>query len=169
VLESLRARILGKDLDAPLGADDWSSLKAELTASPTEYWNNWSGALRMKSRDTLLDYAGPYVEMALREDVLDLYTRDPASRPAIPPAILAQIEPKLRSISISHAPHRMGGPRDVLQGYADPADDDLLFQIFSDDAMRWMWGDVGALFVYLKPRDLRLRWFRRIYAWIDGH
>ena len=44
-----------------------------------------------------------------------------------------------------------------------------LFQIFSDDAMGWTWGDLGALFVYLRPFDLKVRRFRRAYAWLDGH
>jgi hypothetical protein len=42
-----------------------------------------------------------------------------------------------------------------------------VFQIGSDDAMGWMWGD--AVFVYLKPLYLKARWFRRGYAWVDGH
>jgi len=96
-------------------------------------------------------------------------TRDAAARAVIPPAILAEIEPKLRNIGISRAPHRMGGPRDVVQSYASRADDDLLFQIFSDDAMGWMWRDLGALFVYLRPFNLKVRRFKRVYAWIDGH
>jgi hypothetical protein len=167
-LESLRTRILGKDLEAPLGADDWSTLKAGLTASPTEYWNNWTYA-RRKEHGSLLDYGNNSLPMVLREDVLDLYTRDAAARAVIPPAIMAEIEPKLRNIGISRAPHRIGGPCDVVQDYASRADDDLLFQIFSDDAMGWMWGDLGALFVYLKPLNLKARWFKRAYAWIDGH
>jgi Domain of unknown function (DUF1963) len=167
VLDSLRTRILGKNLEAPLGVD-WSVLKANLTASPTEYWNNWTYTER-KVRRSLLDYGENCLAMVLREDVLDLYSRDAAARAVIPPAILAEIEPKLRNIGISRAPHRMGGPRDVVQGYASRTDDDLLFQIFSDDAMGWMWGDLGALFVYLKPFNLKVRRFKRVYAWIDGH
>jgi hypothetical protein len=167
-LDALRIRILGKDLEAPLGADGWTALKAELIASPTEYWNKWDYAQR-KVQCSVLYFAGKWLTMALREDVLDLYTRDAASRAAIPPDILAQIEPKLRNIGPSTAPHRMGGPRDVVQSYAEQGDDDLLFQIFSDDAMGWMWGDVGALFVYVKPHSLKMRWFKCMYAWLDGH
>ena len=81
----------------------------------------------------------------------------------------AELEPKLRHIDRSVTPHRMGGPRDVLQGWADPDDDDLVFQIGSDDAMGWMWGDLGALFVYLSPVYLKMRWFKRADARIDGH
>jgi hypothetical protein len=38
-----------------------------------------------------------------------------------------------------------------------------------DDAMGWMWGDLGALFVYLSPLYLKVRWFQRADARIDGH
>lgn len=80
----------------------------------------------------------------------------------------AELEPKQRHIDRSVTPHRMGGPRDVLQGWADPDDDDLVFQIGSDT--RWDGcGGVGAVFVYLKPLYLKARWFRRGYAWVDGH
>lgn len=125
-------------------------------------------------RRSLLSYGDSALQMAQREDVLDLYTRSAAARAAIPPALLAELEPKLRSIGISFAPHRMGGPRDCLQGYASPGDDDLLFQIFSDDTMGWTWGDLGAEFVYLKPSRRWLwqwwRWpFNHVYAWLDGH
>ena len=78
----------------------------------------------------------------------------------------------------------MGGPRDVVQGWADPDDDDLLFQIGSDKAMGYKWGDLGALFVYMNPFLLKMRWFQqassnrygltgrwrvRVEAWLDGH
>jgi hypothetical protein len=107
--------------------------------------------------------------MVLREDLLDLYSRSVTAQASIPPALLALLEPKLRNIGVTRAPHRMGGPRDVMQGHANPADDDLLFQIYSDDAMRWTWGDLGALCIYLKPSDLRAQRFRRIYAWLGGN
>ena len=168
VLESLRTRILGENLEAPLGAGGWSDLKAELTASPTEYWNKWDYAQRKVQR-SLLDYGARWLAMAQREDILDLYTRDAAARAVIPPALLTEVEPKLRRLEPMFSPHRMGGPRDVLQGYASPADDDLLFQIYSDDTMGWQWGDVGALCVYLRPINLKLRWFRNVHARLDGH
>ena len=88
---------------------------------------------------------------------------------SIPEALRAELEPKLRNIYRATTPHRMGGPRDLLQNWADPDDDDLLFQIGSDYAMGWMWGDLGALFVYLSPSYLKVRWFKRAHAWIDGH
>ena len=30
----------------------------------------------------------------------------------------------------------------------------LLFQIASDEAMHWMWGDGGAYFLFISPRNL---------------
>lgn len=168
ILEGVRRHILAKDGEALLGTDDWLALKAELTASPTEYWNKWIFARRKVRRD-LLDYHGGWLKIAMREDVLDLYTRDAVARSSIPPAIRADIEPKLRHVGNDRLLHRMGGPRDALQGYASPTDDELLFQISSDEALGWMWGDVGALFVYLSPAGLKARRFKKVDAWIDGH
>lgn len=65
-------------------------------------------------------------------------------------------------------PIRFGEPDDG-ENYAEPDDDDLLFQIGSDYAMGWMWGDLGALFVYLNPLYMKVRWFKRAHAKIDGH
>ena len=65
-------------------------------------------------------------------------------------------------------PHRVGGQANPVQGENDPAQV-LLFQLASDRAMGWMWGDVGALYVTMSPRDLKKHRFDRIEASIDGH
>ena len=169
-LERMRRNILTQDLDALMGDESWAAMKAEMIAAQTEYWT-WSDhpiGLR-KMRLTMLDFADHGLKFALREDLLDLYTRSAAAQASIPQALRAELEPKLRNIYRATTPHRMGGPRDLLQNWADPDDDDLLFQIGSDYAMGWMWGDLGALFVYLSPLYLKVRWFKRAHAWIDGH
>jgi uncharacterized protein YwqG len=117
----------------------------------------------------MLDFADHGLRFALREDLLDLYTRSAAAQASIPQALRAELEPKLRHVGRSTTPHRMGGPRDLIQYREDPDDDVLVFQISSDYAMGWMWGDLGALFVYLNPLYLKVRWFKRAHAWIDGH
>ncbi|NPV24100.1 DUF1963 domain-containing protein [Bradyrhizobium aeschynomenes] len=170
-LEDLKRQILTQDLDAMLDDDGWAAMKAAMTAARSEYWMWWSDPptdLR-KVCNSLLDYAQDGLQFALREDLLDLYTRSAAARDAIPEVLRARLEPKLRSISRSTTPHRMGGPRDVLQNSADAADDDLLFQLGSDDAMGWMWGDMGALLIYLHPSSLKTGRLKRAYAEIDSH
>jgi uncharacterized protein YwqG len=169
-LERMRRHILTQDLDALMGDESWAAMKAKLIAAESEYWM-WddSPTYLRKIRTTLFDYADYGLRFALREDLLDLYTRSAAAQASIPQALRAELEPKLRNIYRATTPHRMGGPRDLLQNWADPDDDDLLFQIGSDYAMGWMWGDLGALFVYVSPSYLKVRWFKRAHAWIDGH
>src|SRR5215470_2088144 len=172
-LEHMRKHVLMTDLDALMGDESWAAMKADMIAAETEYWTNFDGSMECvqlrKMRMTLLDYAEHGCKFALREDLLDLYSRSAAAQASIPDALRAELEPKLRNIYRATTPHRMGGPRDVLQSWAAPDDDDLLFQIGSDHAMGWMWGDLGALFVYLNPVCLKVRWFKRAHAWIDGH
>jgi hypothetical protein len=168
-LERMRRDILAQDLDALMGDESWAAIKAGMIAAQTEYWM-WSNYPDLrKIRMTMLDCADDGLRFALREDLLDLYTRSAAAQASIPEALRAELEPKLRNIYRATTPHRMGGPRDLLQNSADPDDDDLLFQIGSDSAMGWMWGDLGALFVYLNPLYLKVRWFKRADAYIDGH
>ncbi|NPU14122.1 hypothetical protein HL667_23245 [Bradyrhizobium sp. 83012] len=35
--------------------------------------------------------------------------------------------------------------------------------------MGWMWGDVGALLIYLHPSSLKMGRLKRAYAEIDSH
>jgi hypothetical protein len=169
-LERMRRHILAQDLDAHMGDESWAAMKARMIAAQTEYWT-WSDyPIDLRTmRLTVLDLAHDRLKFALQEDLLDLYTRSAAAQASIPRALRDELEPKLRNICRSTAPHRMGGPRDVLQGRAMAGDDDLLFQMGSDYAMGWMWGDLGALFVYLKPFYLKTRWFKPVEAYIDGH
>jgi uncharacterized protein YwqG len=168
-LERMRRHILTQDLDALMGDESWAAMKAKMVAAETEYWTSYGAMELRKMRSTMFDFADHGLKFALREDLLDLYSRSAAAQASIPEALRAELEPKLRHVSRSSTPHRMGGPRDVMQGWADPDDDDLLFQIGSDDAMGWMWGDLGALCVYLSPLYLKVRWFKRADARIDGH
>jgi uncharacterized protein YwqG len=169
-LERMRRHVLTQDLDALMGDESWAAMKAGMIAAQTEYWT-WSDHpidLR-KMRLSMLDFADHGLRFALREDLLDLYTRSAAAQASIPQALRAELEPKLRHVGRSTTPHRMGGPRDLIQYREDPDDDVLVFQISSDYAMGWMWGDLGALFVYLNPLYLKVRWFKRAHAWIDCH
>jgi hypothetical protein len=165
VVASLRERVFREDLDAPLRDEDWAAVRTELGASPVAYWVPWS-AWVLKTRRDLMDHVPKWVlEIAMCEDALDLYSRDATSRSAIPTELLEQLEPKLRNVQV---PHRMGGPRDAIQGYAEASDGHLLFQLCSDNALGWMWGDIGALFVYIGRDDLAAGRLDQCHARIEG-
>ncbi|MCW2272709.1 DUF1963 domain-containing protein [Rhodoblastus acidophilus] len=151
-LDEIRANILRQGRDAAMSDSEWDELKAKLTSGVTKFWYKWRYQRAIEERSL--------------ETMLDAYVRSAAAQATIPPTILAELEPKLRNIG--ETPHRMGGPRDALQGYAEPDDGDLLFQIASDDAMGWMWADLGALFVFINPADLTVRRFARITAYLLG-
>jgi hypothetical protein len=168
VLAGLEALILGQDLDALLAPADWAALHARLAAPGPVHWQRWN-LWHLKVRRSLMDHASKWADFALREDVLDLYTRDEASRAAIPPEALTQLERRLRHVEPGDALHRMGGPRDPVQSLAEPGDGELLFQFGSDLAFGWMWGDVGALYVYLSAADLKAGRFARATGSLEGH
>lgn len=168
VLDGLLHLVMSQDLDAPLSDADWMALRARLAAPGPAHWHKWE-AWQLKVRRSLMDHAGKWAEFALREDVLDLYTRSKAARAAIPADILARAETFFRHVPDDDALNRMGGPRDPVQSYARPEEGDLVFQFGSDARLGWMWGDVGALYVYMSADDLKARRFARAEATLEGH
>lgn len=169
LLAELRAEVLGQDLDAALPQADWEAIRARLTAARTVNWYvNTQLQTASRVEADLLSRHPKALEFALREDVLDLYARDAKGRDMIPPALLAELEPMLRSIGCGQAPHRMGGPHDVIQEPDFPSQMRMLFQIYSDYPLGWMWADVGALFVHISARDLKAGRFDAIEARMDG-
>jgi uncharacterized protein YwqG len=50
-----------------------------------------------------------------------------------------------------------------------PTDRLLLFQLASDGAMQWCWGDAGAYYIYLGPADLRRGDFDRASIVLECH
>lgn len=168
-IAALRAEILSRDLDAALPGADWDAIRSRLTAERTVQWTvDIRGQAARRAEYDLLARHPSAMEFALREDVLDLYTRDAAGRAMIPPELLAALEPLVRDIGCGQAPHRMGGPHDAVQAPDEPGEMMLLFQLFSDYPMGWMWADVGALFVRIAGGDLRRGRFDRIEASMDG-
>jgi uncharacterized protein YwqG len=87
--------------------------------------------------------------------VADYYV-DPARRQLIPAPLLPDLEASWRRL-VENRPHRMGGYHDGVQSDAaiGPAEHLLLFQLASDEAMHWCWGDVGAYYIYIRPADLQ--------------
>lgn len=168
-IEELRAEVVKQDLDAALPEAERATIRARLTAARTVNWHvdiHFQSAQR--SETDLLSSHPRAMEFALREDVLDLYTRDAAGRDLIPHAMLEELLPLVRDIGCGHAPHRMGGPPDAVQEPDTREDRTLLFQMFSDYPIGWMWGDVGALYVTIRKSDLKALRFDRIEADLQG-
>ena len=98
------------------------------------------------------------------------YHIDAARRSLIPPSVLSEFEPHWRSL-YGNMPHRMGGYHDGVQSEAraGPVRELLLFQIVTDDAMHWCWGDAGAYYVFLDPDALKKRDFSRARMTLECH
>jgi hypothetical protein len=144
-------------------------IQARLTAARSVQW--YADVRNQSARrpeSDLLSRHPHAMAFALREDVLDLYSRDATGRDMIPAAMLEELLPMLRDIGCGKAPHRMGGPHDAAQEPDSPNDWMLLFQIYSDGPMGWMWGDVGALFVSVAKSDLAAGRFDQIEARMEG-
>lgn len=154
-----RSAVLAHELDSPIEAEAWQSLKARLAQDTFRFMNySW-----VKRDGDPLHVGFDEVEMSplshrrsgIAELVADYYVDD-ATRSLIPPEVLAQFEPYWRRL-VDNRPHRIGGYHDGLQSDAQigPARELLLFQIASDDAMHWCWGDVGAYYVFLDVDGLK--------------
>ena len=101
--------------------------------------------------------------------IKDLYL-SPDRHGVLPRDIVAQYEPHWRDL-YSNRPHRMGGYHDGVQSDAviGPAKDLLLFQIASDDAMQWVWGDAGAYYFWIRPKHLEAKDFSGVQMRLECH
>lgn len=45
----------------------------------------------------------------------------------------------------------------------------LLLQLYSDDLMNWMWGDVGALQFWIPPAAVKARDWSKVHITLEGH
>jgi len=82
-----------------------------------------------------------------------------------------RVAPAPRRRLAENRPHRMGGYHDGVQSETTmgPTEHVLLFQIASDAAMQWCWGDVGAYYIYISPADLRRGDFDRASIVLECH
>jgi uncharacterized protein YwqG len=168
-----RSAVLAQDLDSPIPADAWQALKARLRQDTFRFWT-----YRSVERDgDPLHVSFEEIEVAadagqrtgIAELVADYYV-DAARQSLIPPAVLSEFEPRWRSLCYN-PPHRMGGYHDGVQSEAQagPARELLLFQIATDDAMHWCWGDTGAYYVFLDPDALKKLDFSRAQMTLECH
>ncbi|MHC2335158.1 DUF1963 domain-containing protein [Bradyrhizobium sp. USDA 4454] len=154
-----RAAVLTHDLDSPIPDQAWHELKARLQQDAFQFWRYAATerdgeAGHVTFHETVISAYGER-RFGINELVADYYVDD-ARRSLIPPSVLAEFEPHWRSI-YHNRPHRIGGYHDGLQSDAriGPASELLLFQIATDDAMHWCWGDVGAYYVFLEMGALK--------------
>ncbi len=122
-------------------------------------------------------YAGwDYQNGGSPAEVPRLWPRWPVDLVAMPNE--ASLEGRTVRVAPPHArglsdtrPHRMGGYHDGVQSAATigPTDRLLLFQLASDGAMQWCWGDAGAYYIYLGPADLRRGDFDRASIVLECH
>jgi hypothetical protein len=105
----------------------------------------------------------------VKEIVADYYV-DAKRKALIPPALVQTFEPHWRGL-VENRPHRMGGYHDGLQSDAvsGPTKQLLLFQIASDDAMNWCWGDVGAYYIFVEADDLEKLDFSKAQITLECH
>jgi uncharacterized protein YwqG len=109
------------------------------------------------------------LDATTRERLADMYV-DAEERTQIPDDERSKLEPYWRQL-IENRPHRMGGYHDGLQSDAQigPAKELLLFQIASDDAMNWCWGDVGAYYFWIRPKHLKSGDFSGVRMDLECH
>lgn len=158
-------KIDSQDPDTPISVEEWEDMLAAFSEGSALHWIKQDSVLQKRTREIHLE---KHVGMAVREDILDLYTGDNKALDALPTDLIQDVEARAKYIEPG-LPHRMGGlPNPVQDGSLDKGDH-LLLQLGTDGAIGWMWGDVGALYVTISESNLRKDKFARVEAWIEGH
>ncbi|HEX8442888.1 MAG TPA: DUF1963 domain-containing protein [Allosphingosinicella sp.] len=172
---ALRQEVLAHDLDSRLPEADWARLRDILTAGRQEYWflgnhHDIESMSPIPTATSLLQLGESGLQAALVQIAADYHTRSPELRALIPPALIVSLEPQWRQL-YNNRPHRMGGIHDAIQSdpRPGPRSDVLLFQIATDDAMHWVWGDTGAYYAFIGTDRLASADFSKIDASFENH
>lgn len=166
-VEIAKAELLTSDPDTALSAEEWQALVERFSPFRLERWK-W-----LEHRDAppflSAESADLHPPAAMRELLADFYV-DPDAHDRIPEDIRTDAEAYWRQL-YNNRPHRMGGYHDGLQSDAviGPSKSLLLFQIATDDAMHWVWGDAGAYYFWIQPKDLEARDFSKVEMWLECH
>ncbi|WP_285710932.1 DUF1963 domain-containing protein [Erythrobacter oryzae] len=163
-LRALQGRTATQDLDAPLPAHEWDAMMAEIALMKTTYWRK---TFQPNLMEKIEDSVHVSLDDAMRWDILDRYCTPPASAGALDPAVVADLEPRLRHLESGH-PHKLGGVIDSYCGDPLAEGEVLLFQLASDAALGWICGDLGYVYVAMQARDLAAGRFDRIRAWLEA-
>ena len=159
--------IYKQDLDSELPEDEWNRIISDFKNVSSPFWRNtYNGGVLEKTEASISTKS--HLQMAIREDLLDLYANGKLPTTLLNDEQLELLEQKLRYIEPG-LPHRMGGQANSIHNNAQGSNEVLLFQIATDKAMGWMWGDVGGLYVTMSKTNLLLKRFKRLDAVITGH
>jgi uncharacterized protein YwqG len=158
-------KVRSKNLDDLIPAAEWHAIREQFSQAKSVFWQGAGSRVLAKVERGLS--TGRHLEMAIREDLLDLYSRDATGLQALSLDQRDAFEQKLRYIE-DGLPHRMGGHPNPVQGGTMPGHE-LVLQLATDRAMGWMWGDVGAVYVTMTPKDLTKMRFDNVYALLEGH
>lgn len=173
-LERLMEHVLAQDLDAAFPPEEWETFRSIIEGAKGTFWKKQSDRDLLRKVEEPLLRIRDYIDMAIREDALDLYTRAERSHPALTPAFLEEFEKMLRGLVLHH---QMGGLEQQVQSSVDLrqlrydardiskpefATPKLLYQIATDYPMGWSWGDAGALYVNISSTDLRALRFDKL-------
>ncbi|MEP1587405.1 MAG: DUF1963 domain-containing protein [Tateyamaria sp.] len=166
-LADLKLSLLDRDLDSPLSEEDWGQIK--------RIWEDTAGLIWQKHSSKLVQKVEHkfdvqrFIEPAIREDLLDLYTGDNVADVQLGRALIAGIETKVRSLGRG-ARHQIGGQLIPIQSeLSQETSRVLLFQISTDLSLGWQWGDMGNLYVTMSKTDLKSERFQNVEAWLEFH
>lgn len=154
------------DLDAPIASGEWDAIVTEIASMKSEFWMKTDGTEVLKKIESSIHYESLLSDV-VREEVLDRYASPPASSEGLDPEIVAAIEPRLRNLECE-GPHKMGGLIDSVYGDPIQKGQVLLFQVASDAAVGWIWGDLGLIYVSIHPSDLAAGSFDKTHAWLEA-
>ncbi len=166
-LSDLRACMLDRNLDSPLSLEDWTDITRIWEDVAGLVWQKHDGKLAQKVEQKF--HVGRFIEPAISEDLLDLYTGDNLADIQLGHAWVVDIEASARSLGRG-ARHQIGGQLIPVQSELrhDPSRV-LLFQISTDRLLGWSWGDNGNLYVTMSKEDLKSKRFQNVQAWLECH
>ncbi|MBX3501246.1 MAG: DUF1963 domain-containing protein [Alphaproteobacteria bacterium] len=172
-----RSSVLAHDLDTPMPGAVWQALKDRLRRDTFSFWttdkirkgNDYGYVTLVEAYAAAYDDTGFGFSTGIFQLIADYYV-DARLRKLIPPSVLSMFEPYWRCL-VNNQPHRMGGYQDGIQSHAPvgPTRQLLLFQIASDGAMNWWWADVGAYYVYIDVKDMKVGAFSKAWLEIETH
>lgn len=169
-LQAIYREIEAKNLDVFISETDWSSVQKAITGDSCEAWRGpfmVEGKWVLKKVETRISI-DRHLRMAIREDILDLYTSSSESYSALSKEQIEELEPRLRYFEdgLMHCMGRM--PAFSHDEVLNPSNV-LLVQLASDRAIGWLWGDYGTCCLAIKDRDLQRDLFTSVEAWIQDH
>ena len=173
-VQQLREEVVNHDLDTRLPDDEWDTLRTALESERFTYWvvgyRDLSQGAPMRVETSLLTLAAKGLEAAKIHVAADYYAASAEKRSLVPSALIQTLEPYWRRL-YSNRPHRMGGIHDPIQSdpRTGPVSEVLLFQIVSDAAMHWIWGDAGAYYVFIDTERLAKNDFTTLQAFFENH